>query len=169
MEDLLQVGIITQPHGIKGEVKVYPTTDQIERFHDLKEVLLSTKKETISLHVEGVKFFKGMVILKFKEFQSRDDVELFRKCPLMVTRENAIPLNEGEYFISDIIGLQVITEDNKELGKLEDVIQTGANDVYLVKNKEREILIPAIKDCILEVNLEEQYMKVHLLQGLLDL
>ena len=118
MEDLLQVGIITQPHGIRGEVKVYPTTDQIERFRQLKDVILSTKKEKIPLHVENVKFFKGMVILKFKEFNSINEVEQFRKCPLLVTRENAVPLEEGEYFIADMIGLSVVTDDGRELGVL---------------------------------------------------
>ena len=109
MEQLLRVGVITTTHGIRGEVKVFPTTDDIHRFDDLEEVILQNKKEQLTLHIEHVKYFKNIVIVKFKEYNNINDVEMFRKCDLLVTREHAVPLEEGEYFICDVIGAKVIT------------------------------------------------------------
>ena len=167
MEEFLQVGVITATHGIHGEVKVFPTTDDPKRFKKLKKVLLDTGREKLELEVEGVKFFKNMVILKFKEYNDINQIEKYRKCPLLVTREHTVKLKKNEYFIADLIGLKVYTEDDAFLGTLDDVIQTGANDVYQVVTEEgKEILIPAIRQCILEVDVEEGRMKVHLLEGL---
>ena len=169
MEDLLQVGVITSTHGVRGEVKVFPTTDDAARFKKLKNVILDTGKEKLGLEIAGVKFFKNMVILKFKEFDNINDVEKYRQKGLFVTRENAVKLKKDEYFIADLIGLAVCTDDGEELGTLTDVLQTGANDVYTVRMKDRDdVLIPAIKDCIQDVDLEEHRMTVHLLPGLLD-
>ena len=137
------------------------------RSKKLKKVLLDTGREKLELEVEGVKFFKNMVILKFKEYNDINQIEKYRKCPLLVTREHAVKLKKNEYFIADLIGLKVYTEDDAFLGTLDDVIQTGANDVYQVVTEEgKEILIPAIRQCILEVDVEEGRMKVHLLEGL---
>ena len=170
MEDFLQVGVITTTHGIRGEVKVFPTTDDPERFLDLETVYLDTGREKKLLTISSVKFFKQFVILKFKEFDNINDVEPFRKKSLLVTREQAVPLEEDEYFIADLIGLRVITDEDKVLGELTDVLETGANDVYQVTDENgKEILLPAIKDCILSVDLEKGEMKVHILEGLLDL
>lgn len=169
MEELLQVGIITQTHGIRGEVKVFPTTDDPKRFKRLKEVLLDTGKEKIALEIEGVKFFKQFVILKFKGLDNINDVEKYKTKSLLVTRENAVRLRRNEYFIADLIGLQVQTEDGAHFGELKDVIQTGANDVYVVTCDDgKEALLPAIKECILEVNMEAQMITVHIMDGLLD-
>ena len=107
MEDTLLIGVITTVHGVRGEVKVFPTTDDVKRFKKCKDVILHTKNEDIPLTIESCKFFKNQVILKFKEFNNRDEVEKFRQCDLLVTRENAVPLKEGEYFICDIIGATV--------------------------------------------------------------
>lgn len=170
MEDFLQVGVITATHGIRGEVKVFPTTDDPERFLDLETVYLDTGREKKLLTISSVKFFKQFVILKFKEFDNINDVEPFRKKSLLVTREQAVPLEEDEYFIADLICLRVITDEDKVLGELTDVLETGANDVYQVTDENgKEILLPAIKDCILSVDLEKGEMKVHILEGLLDL
>lgn len=170
MEDFLQVGVITATHGIRGEVKVFPTTDDPERFLDLETVYLDTGREKKLLTISSVKFFKQFVILKFKEFVNINDVEPFRKKSLLVTRDQAVPLEEDEYFIADLIGLRVITDEDKVLGELTDVLETGANDVYQVTDENgKEILLPAIKDCILSVDLEKGEMKVHILEGLLDL
>ena len=170
MEDFLQVGVITATHGIRGEVKVFPTTDDPERFLDLETVYLDTGRKKKLLTISSVKFFKQFVILKFKEFDNINDVEPFRKKSLLVTREQAVPLEEDEYFIADLIGLRVITDEDKVLGELTDVLETGANDVYQVTDENgKEILLPAIKDCILSVDLEKGEMKVHILEGLLDL
>ena len=167
MEDLLQVGVITSTHGIRGEVKVFPTTDDPKRFRKLKQVILDTGKEQLEMEIASVKFFKNMVIVKFKGIDDINDVEKYRKAGIYVTRENAIPLGENEYFIADLIGLRVISDEEEELGVIDDVLQTGANDVYIVKKEQTpDLLIPAIKDCIKNVNIEEGTMIVHLLPGL---
>ena len=170
MENILQVGIISSTHGIRGEVKVFPTTDDVNRFKKLKEVLLDTGKETLPLTIEGVKFFKQFVILKFKGIDNINDIERYRGKSLYVTRENAVKLKKDEYFIADLIGLFVENEDGSFQGTLKDVLETGANDVYIVtdQNTGKEVLIPAIKDCILQVDVEQGFMKVHLLDGLLS-
>ena len=168
MEEYLQVGVITSTHGVRGEVKVFPTTDDVRRFKKLKEVILEGKRERLTLNVEQVKFFKNMVILKFKGIDNINDVEKFKGCPLLVTRENAVKLKPGEYFICDLIGLDVWEDTGAHLGLLTEVIQTGANDVYVVSmENQKEVLIPNIKDCIIEISLEENRMTVHLLEGLL--
>ena len=170
MEDLLQVGIITSTHGVRGEVKVYPTTDDPRRFRRLKEVVLDTGKEKMNLEIEGVKFFKQFVILKFNGLDHIKDIEKYRQKSLYVTRKNAVRLQRDEYFIADLIGLKVQDEDGKELGTVKDVIETGANDVYEVEMADgKSLLLPAIKQCILNVDVENGTMQVHVLEGLLDL
>ena len=168
MDDLLQVGVITTTHGLKGEVKVFPTTDEKERFKELKQVILDTGTGKLDLEIESVRFFKNLVILKFKGINDINDVEPYRKKSLYVTRENAVQLKENEYFIADLIGLAVVEEDGEELGELCDVLQTGANDVYCVKKDDQEILIPAIRECIRSVDIAAGKMTVHLLPGLRD-
>ena len=170
MEDLLQVGIITSTHGVRGEVKVYPTTDDPRRFRRLKEVVLDTGREKLNLEIEGVKFFKQFVILKFKGLDNINDIEKYRQKSLYVTRKNAVRLQRDEYFIADLIGLKVQDEDGTELGTVKDVIETGDNDVYEVEMADgRSLLLPAIKQCILNVDVENGMMQVHVLEGLLDL
>ncbi len=169
MEPLLRVGIIANTHGIHGEVKVYPTTDDISRFKNLKQIILDTGKEKKDLNIASVKFFKQMVILKFKEFNNINDMERYKGCDLLVTRENAVSLDENEFFIADLIGCKVITDEDEELGLLSDVISTGANDVFVVETKEEEeILLPYIEDCIKSVDIENKTIIAHILPGLLD-
>ncbi|MBR6615135.1 MAG: 16S rRNA processing protein RimM [Lachnospiraceae bacterium] len=170
MENLLRVGVITSTHGVRGEVKVFPTTDDMNRFKKLKTVILDTGREQKTLNVEHVKFFKNMVILKFKGFDNINDVEMWRQKDLLITRDQAVKLSPDENFIVDLIGLTVMTDEGEKLGVMMDVLQTGANDVYIVKTDAgKEILLPAIKDCILKVDLEKGEMLVHVLDGLLDL
>ena len=169
MEDRFQVGVISSTHGIAGEVKVYPTTDDPKRFKKLKSVLLDTGKELRELEVSGVKFFKQMVILKFRGYDKIEDILPYKGKSLYVTRENAVRLEKNEYFIADLIGMKVYEEDDSCLGELTDVLQTGANDVYVVKMENgKDVLIPAIRQCILDVDIEAGRMKVHLLEGLLE-
>lgn len=169
MEQFLRVGVISSTHGIRGEVKVYPTTDEPERFLDLDEVILDTGREHKILEIEGVKFFKNQVILKFKGYDNINDIEKYLKKDLLVDREHAVELGENENFIADLIDMEVVTDEGKVLGTLTDVIETGANDVYAVKTPEgKEILLPAIRDCILDVNVDEKRMTVHVMEGLLD-
>ena len=154
MEQMLRVGVITSTHGVRGEVKVFPTTDDAKRFKTLKKVILDGR-EPLELSIEQVKFFKNMVILKFKGYDNINDVETWRQRDLLITRDQAVELKEDEYFITDLIGLTVVNEEEVVLGRVKDVLETGANDVYVVElTGGKELLLPAIKDCILNVDLE---------------
>lgn len=169
MEQMLRVGVITSTDGVRGEVKVFPTTDDAKRFKTLKKVILDGR-EPLELSIEQVKFFKNMVILKFKGYDNINDVETWRQRDLLITRDQAVELKEDEYFITDLIGLTVVNEEEAVLGRVKDVMETGANDVYVVElTGGKELLLPAIKDCILNVDLEGGRMKVHVLDGLMDL
>ena len=184
MEDMLRVGVISSTHGLKGEVKVFPTTDDVSRFSSLKKVFIelnsnknSGKSETVikEVEIEHVKYFKQFAIVKFKGFQTIEDVEIYKGFNLLIQRKDAIALSENEYFISDLIGLKVINEeDDSIIGEIIDVILTGANDVYEIKTipgftKNQQLLLPAIKDCVKEVDIQSAIMKVHIMKGLLDL
>ncbi|MDO5410481.1 MAG: ribosome maturation factor RimM [Lachnospiraceae bacterium] len=169
MEQYFQVGIITNTHGLKGEVKVFPTTDDMYRYDDLKHVELEYRGRRIPLDIERVRYFKQFVIVKFKGIDNINDIERYCKCPLFVSREDAVPLAENENYIADLIGLSVITDTGLLLGPLKDIMLTGANDVYVVDYNGKEVLIPSIKECILNVDLEKGEILVHLLEGLLTL
>ena len=169
MEQMLRVGVISSTQGVRGQVKVFPTTDDAKRFKTLKKVILDGR-EPLELSIEQVKFFKNMVILKFKGYDNINDVETWRQRDLLITRDQAVELKEDEYFITDLIGLTVVNEEEAVLGRVKDVLETGANDVYVVElTGGKELLLPAIKDCILNVDLEGGRMKVHVLDGLMDL
>lgn len=169
MEDLLQVGIITGTHGLKGEMKVFPTTNDKERFLDLEDVLLDTGKELLELKVEYCKFFKKFVFVKFEGLDDINEVEQYKRCPLLVRRENAVELEEDEYFVADLLGMTIVDDSGVTIGKLENVIETGANDVYEVLTGDGgRILLPAIKECILDVDMDEGIILVHLMKGLAD-
>ena len=170
MTDRLKVGVVTSVHGIKGEVKVFPTTDDSRRFKKLKQVYLDTGKEMLPLEIEGVKFFKQMVIVKFKGYENPDDVMKFRQKELWIDRKDAVRLSKDEYFIADLIDMEVCDEEGTLIGTLKDVISTGANDVYAVETPEgKEVLFPAIKQCVRDVDTEARKMTVHVMEGLLDL
>ena len=167
MEQFLQVGVISSTHGIRGEVKVFPTTDDPSRFKKLKKVLLDEGKERLELEVQSVKFFKQFVIVKFKGIDNINDIEKYKGKGLFVPREDAVPLDEDEYYIADLIGMEVFTGDG-HFGVVKDVMETGANEVYIVESDDHgEVLIPAIRQCVLDVNVEEKKMLVRLLDGLI--
>ena len=167
MEQLLQVGVISSTHGVRGEVKVFPTTDDVKRFKKLKKVILDTGKEQLPLEIEGVKFFKQFVILKFRGIDNINDIEKYKGKRLLVDREHAVKLKKDEYFIADMIGMDVFTGDGELFGALKDVMETGANDVYIIEMSDgKEVLVPAIKQCILDVDIENRKMVIHLLEGL---
>lgn len=169
MENMLRVGVIASTHGIKGEVKVFPTTDDTQRFKKLKQLILDNGKERKELEIEGVKFFKQFVILKFKGIDQIEGIEKYKGAELWVTRQNADRLKKNEYYIADLIGMKVRGEDGTALGSLTDVIETGANDVYDIAMLDgRNLLLPAIRECVLEVHVEEGWMRVHILEGLLE-
>ena len=167
MEQLLQVGVISSTHGVRGEVKVFPTTDDVKRFKKLKKVILDTGREHMPLEVESVKFFKQFAILKFKGIDNINEREKYKGKSRLVDREKAVKRRKHEYFIADMIGLSVFTDDGESFGTLKDVMETGANDVYIIDSpKHGEVLVPAIKQCILDVDIENQKMTIHLMEGL---
>lgn len=168
MKEKLQVGIIASTHGIKGEVKVFPTTDDVKRYKKLKEVFLDTGKELLLMEIEGVKFFKQFAILKFKGINDINEIEKYKGKSLFINRSQGVALEKDEYYIADMIGMDVFTEDGVFFGTLKDVIETGANDVYVIDTKEyEEVLIPAIKQCILCVNTQKKRMDIRLMKGLI--
>ena len=168
-----QVGVITSTHGLKGEVKVFPTTDDPQRFLDLEEVILEKGRIRKTLRIRSGKFFKKYVILGFEGMDRIEDVERLRGSSLLIDRKDALPLEEGEYYIPDLLGLKVVTREEEEdvqIGTLKDVLMTGANDVYVVEKTDGgELLIPVIEQCIKEVNLEEGFVRVWIMPGLEDL
>ena len=168
MEDLFRVGVIANTHGIRGEVKVFPTTDDPKRYEWLKEVLLDTGKEKLPLEISRVRFFKNLVIVKFKGIDNINDIEKYKGSDLFVTRENAVPLEEDEYYIADIIGAVAYTEDGEKFGILKDVLETGANLVYVIWHEGKDVLVPAIPDCVKDVDVEGKKIVVHILPGLMD-
>ena len=166
MEQYLKIGVITSPHGVHGEVKVFPTTDEPERFRRLKKVYLDDRGGD-QREVSGVKFIRNMAVLKLSGISSMDEAQKYRQRELFVSREDALPLAENEYYIVDLIGLEVFSE-GESIGTVREVLQTGANDVYAVDLAAGgEVLIPAIRDCILKVDIPGGRMDVHLLPGLL--
>ena len=165
--EYFRVGVITSTHALRGDVKVFPTTEDPARFRKLKEAYVLDGNSFVPVVVTKASFFKQFVILHFEGKDRIEDVERLVKKEIYVDRDHAIPLEEGEYYISDLIGLRVFDDDTgKELGELFDVLQTGANDVYVVKNGTQEILIPVIDECIRKVDLEAGEVRVHLLPGL---
>ena len=171
MDNLLRVGVISSTHGIRGEVKVFPTTDDVKRYNKLKKVVLDTGKEQLELEVQSVKYFKQFVIVKFKGIDNINDIEKYKGKELYVTRENAVKLAPNEIFICDLDGCKVINDDNDELiGELVDVMITGANDVYVVNTTDnKEVLIPVTKECVIDVDVDKKEVRVHLIPGLLDI
>ncbi len=161
------IGNIIGAHGIKGELKVFPTTDDVRRFDELNEVYISRSQHDITLmHVENRFYHKNLVVLKLKEVNDRNAAEALKHCSLRITEKQALPLKEDEYYFRDLYNLKVVTESGESLGELTDIIETGANDVYVVTGGEKEILIPAIKQCIVSINMDDRLMTVRLLEGL---
>lgn len=172
MEKELRVGVIGKAQGIRGEVRVHPTTDTLDDFLELDNFKLkkNRNKDLNTLTIEKARIQKNFCIVKFKEIADRNAAELLNGSELYINREDAPELPEGVFYYSDIIGLKVITDDDRELGVLKDIYETGANDVYSVVNSDgKEILLPAIPDVILSTDLDEGIIRVHMLCGLEDL
>ena len=168
MQKRLEVGQIVNTFGIKGELKVTPFTDDINRFDDLKKVYVKTRKDEKLYTVQSVRYHKNMVLLKLEGIENPEQAELLKNAYLEIDREDAIPLEEGQYFIVDLIGLDVYTDEEKLLGKVEDIYNTGANDIYVVKDElGKQILLPGIKDVIKVVDFDNEKIIVHLIPGLI--
>lgn len=167
MESLLEVGQVVNTYGIKGFVKVIPLVDNNNQFNDFKVLYIQEKNNTHELQLEEVKFSKKLVLLKFKGIETIEQAEELRNLYLQAKRSD-IKLEKGAHFIVDLIGLEVYTEEGILLGKLKEVLQPGANDVYIVEDEtKKEILLPAIPDVIKKIDIEENKMVVKLLEGLI--
>jgi 16S rRNA processing protein RimM len=168
MDDLFRIGIIVRPHGIKGDVKVMPVTSEPGRFMDLSEaVLIKTDGTKSMVHPDNARMQKGMVLLHLRECNDADGAEALRGSELFVTRENAIPLSEGEYYVKDLIGLKALDENMDLIGTVSDIFPTGANDVYVIKRDGgKDILVPAVAHFVREINAADGYIVFHLEDGL---
>ncbi len=168
MQKRLEVGQIVNTFGIKGFVKIYPYVDDIKRFDKLKNVYVISKKEEKLLEIEEVKYQKNMVLAKFKGIDNVETAEKLRQSYVEIDRKDAIPLEEGQYFIVDLLGLEVYSDDGRLLGKLNDIFNTGSNDIYEVKDElGKQILLPGIPEVIKEVDLDNGKIIVHLIEGLI--
>ena len=168
MNDKFEVGQIVNTFGIKGFVKVNPWVDDITRFEDLKTVYAKIRKEEKLLEIQEVKYQKNQVLLKFKGIETIEQAELLRNAYLSIDRKDAIPLEEGQYFIADLLESEVWSDEGNLLGILEDIYNTGSNDIYVVKDElGKSLLLPGIPDVIKEVDLENKKITVHLLKGLI--
>ena len=164
----LEIGQIVNTFGIKGMVKVKPFTDDIRRFDELKIVYVEKNNNQIEYEIEEVKYHKDMVLIKFKGIDKVEQAEMLRNSYLTVSRESVEKLEEGRYYIVDLLGLEVYTDEQILLGTLEDIFNTGSNDIYVVKDKQgKQILLPAIQDVIKQIDIENKKIIVHLLPGLI--
>jgi len=169
MEEYLQAGTILSPHALKGEVKVYPAAGDPHRFEDLREVYIRTAAGYRALEIERARCAKNLALVKFRGLDRIEDVENLRKKELLVRREDALELDEDEYYTADLIGMEVSDESGARIGVLADILPTGANDVYIIRRDTpagAELLLPAIHDCILEVDVENGTMTVRVPEGL---
>ena len=169
MEEYLQIGVITRAHGVRGEAKVFPMTDDIRRFKKLKRAFIDAKDGFVEVYCVSAKFFKQFAILSFKGFDTVESIEKYKGCGLFVAREDAVQPGKDEYFIADLIYMQVVDDTGDHKGRITDVIATGANDVYdITLDDGRNLLLPAIKECVLSVDVKGRLMKIHILEGLLE-
>lgn len=169
MEKYLEIGQIVNTFGIKGQVKIVPFTDDITRFDELKEIYVEKKNELKLFQIEQVNYKKNMVILKLKGIETVEEAEKLRNCYLKIDRKDAKKLPKDTYFIVDLLGLDVYTDEGKLLGKVDDIYNAGSSDIYVIKDElGKQILLPAIKDVLKEVDLENQKIIVHLIKGLVD-
>ncbi len=167
MTKYLEIGQIVNTFGIKGMVKVKPFTDNIERFSNLEKIYIKNKSGQTEYKIQEVKYHKNMVLIKFEGIENPEQADLLRNSYLIVDRETEEPLEPGRYYIVDMIGLDVFTDDNEYLGKLEDIYNTGSNDIYVVKNElGKQVLLPAIEDVIKSIDMDNKKVIVHLIPGL---
>lgn len=164
----LEVGKIVNTFGIRGQIKVLPFTDDVRRFDKLKNVYIERKKELEPHKIENVKYTNNMVIIKFQEINSIEEAEKYKNCILKIDRKDAIKLPKDTFFIADLIGLPVYTDEGNLLGKVDDIYNAGSSDIYVVKDElGKQVLLPAIKDVLKEIDLENEKITVHIIKGLL--
>lgn len=166
--DYTIVGKIINSHGIKGEVKVYPLTDDINRFNDLNEAYIGDDK--ILVNIERVRYHKGVVILKLKEFDDINDILKYKESYLFISDEDRIVLPDDHYFIFELVGCNVVDTNNNMIGVIKDVLQGYSNDVYLIKDKDtsKEILMPAVKEFIKQINIDDKIIVIDPIEGMIE-
>lgn len=165
--NMFVIGKIVNTHGIRGELKIVPFTDDIKRFDLLKSIFVEKKSTLTEYKIMGIRYHKKFILMLLEGINDMTAAESLKGCELKIPEDEAVECGEDEYFIRDIYDLNVVTEDGESLGKITDIIFTGANDVYTVKNDDgKELLIPAIKQCIKKVDIENGIMTVKLLEGL---
>jgi 16S rRNA processing protein RimM len=168
MKEKLEVGQIVNTFGIKGEVKVNPFTEDVTKFERLKEIFVEKKNELLKFQIENVKYNKNVVILKLKGIETPEEAEKYRNCYIKIDRKNEPKLPEGQYYIVDLIGLEVYTDENKLLGKVDDIYNYGSSDIYVVKDEMgKQILLPGTQEVLKQVDLENKKIIVHIIKGLI--
>lgn len=172
MKEYMEIGTIVNTHGIKGEIKVIPSTDDIKRFELLKSVFVETRNGLVQFPITSVRYMKNFVLLKLENINDMTEAEKYKTCLLKIPKEQALPLEEDEYYVGDLYNMKVVTDQGETLGEIVEVLFTGSNDVYIIRNSKKpeikDLLIPAIKECILNVDVAENTMTIHLLEGLRD-
>ena len=167
MKEYLELGQIVNVRGLKGEVKLNSFAEDDSIFETLKTVFIKKKNEILEKKIEKVSYTKNQVVLKFKDCNSIDEAEALRNTYLLVKKEDLGELPEGVYYLADLIGLDVYTEEDELLGKVDDIYSTGANDIYVVKNEDgKEKLLPGIDEVIKNIDIEAGRITVNLLEGL---
>ena len=167
MKPYLELGQIVNVKGLKGEIKVNPFTENINRFETLNKILIKLKNEIKQYEIEKVSYHKNQVILKLKGIDTIEAAETLRNYYILINRKDLEPLEEGKYYIADLIGLDVYTEEGKALGKVDDIYNTGSNDIYVVKDElGKQKLLPGIPEVIKKVDLENSKIIVNLIEGL---
>ena len=167
MEEYFEIGQIVNTSGLKGILKIKPFTDDIKKFSNLKTIYIKTKNDLTEFKIEQVRYVKNMVMLKLAGIDTVEEAEKYRNLYIKILRDQEEELEEGSYYVVDILGCKVNTDANQELGKIVDVFQTGSNDVYVVKDEQgKQILLPAIKQVIKNVDIKNKIITVHLLEGL---
>lgn len=167
MLEYLSIGQIINIHGFKGEVKVYPLTDDVSRFKKVKEIFVEENNQLIKYVVEEIKFQSNVLIMKLKGIDTEEAANKLRNCYIKVDRKSAVKLPKDTYFICDLIDLEVYDEEGLLLGKIKDVLQTGSNDVYVVQTEGKDILIPALKEVVREIDIRNRKLVVSLPEGLI--
>lgn len=163
----IEIGQIVNTFGIKGFIKANPWVNDITRFDKLKKVYIKIRKELKELEIEEVKYHKNQVLIKFKGIETVEQANLLRSAIIEIDRKDAIPLEEGQYFIADLLESKVISDEGEDLGILDDIYNTGSNDIYVVKNElGKTLLLPGIPEVIKQVDVENKKIIVHLLKGL---
>lgn len=168
MEEFIEIGQIVNTFGVKGELKINPFTDDITRFDDLDSIYVLNKNSKVEYKIEQVKYHKNIVIIKLKNIDTIEQAEILKGCYININKKDAIKLEEDTYFISDLIGAKVYTDSDELLGVIDDIYNTGSNDIYVVKNENgKQTLIPAISDVVKKVDVSNKKIIVHIIEGLI--